>query len=73
MNHWNTDEERDLDELTPEELQACLAHLEEELAKLDAREPADETSAAYDDWADEHEELEDWIDDVKDRLDDLPA
>lgn len=72
-NQWNPEQERDLDEMTVEELQACLAQLEEELALLDAREPADENSEAYEDWAEEHEELEDWIDDVKDCLDDLKA
>ena len=68
-NQWNPEQERDLDEMTVEELQACLAQLEEELALLDAREPADETSEAYEAWADEHEELEDRIDDVMDLLD----
>ena len=73
MNQWDPGEERDLYELNAEELRACLAHLESELAALDAREPADEASKAFEDWADEHEELEDWIDEVKDRLDDLTA
>lgn len=62
-------EEPDIYEMDKEQLQAYLLSLEEELAKLDAREPKNMNSAAYEDWADEHEELEDYMDEVRELLD----
>ena len=45
------------------------AALMAQIAELDAREPADMESEAYEAWADEHEELEDLLDDILDQLD----
>lgn len=52
-----------------EELRQQLADLQAQLAQLDAREPADEESDAFAAWSEEHEDLEDQIDDILDMLD----
>ena len=51
-----------------DQLKRQLELLQEELARLDAREPQDEESEEYEAWAEEHEDLEDQIDDVLDEL-----
>jgi len=61
----------DVYEMDPEQLRAYLAELEKERDRLDAAEPRDLESEEYDQWADEHEELEDLIDDVIDRLEQI--
>ena len=38
---------------------------------MDAREPSMKDAQAYEDWADEHEELEDYLDEILDRMDAL--
>ena len=58
----------DPDDMPLPRLKEHLEFLEDELALLDSSEPEDEDSEEYDDWADRHEELEDLIDDVLDRL-----
>lgn len=63
-------EETYLEDMSRPELEAYLAQLERRLADLDAREPRSMTSPAYDDWADEHEVLEDAIDEVRELLED---
>jgi len=52
-----------------EELRQMLSQLREKLAQLDAREPANEDSEEYELWGQEHEDLEDQIDDILDLLD----
>ena len=52
-----------------EELLARVQELHEKLAELEAREPEDMTSAAYDRWAERHEALEDELDDLMELLD----
>lgn len=52
-----------------EELRQQLAELQVQLAQLDAREPSDEESDAFELWSEEHEDLEDQIDDILDMLD----
>ena len=52
--------------------EALLSYLEELRARieaLDAVEPKNMNSEAYEEWGDLHEELEDLVDDVLDRLD----
>ena len=61
----------DPDGLDREGLLACLASLRQRIAELDAAEPEDMESEAYEDWGDRHEELEDLVDEILDRLDDL--
>lgn len=59
----------DLDAMTRDGLEAYLAALKTELARLDAREPRCLTGSAHSQWEDDHEELEDLIDEVLDRMD----
>ena len=59
----------DAEEPEQEELLARVQELQEELAELEAREPEDMTSAAYDRWAERHEALEDELDDLMELLD----
>lgn len=53
------------------DLERQLAELQEELIALDAREPKNMNSEAYETWADEHEDLEDQIDEILDALEEL--
>ncbi len=59
----------DAEEPEQEELLARVQELHEKLAELEAREPEDMTSAAYDRWAERHEALEDELDDLMELLD----
>ena len=61
----------DPQDMNREELERYLSLLQNELADLDAREPKNANSEAYETWADEHEELEDLMDEVLDRLEEL--
>lgn len=57
--------------LNEAQLRENQAALLAQLAALDAREPENMDCAAYEDWADEHEELEDLLDEIQDLLDAL--
>ena len=59
----------DLESMTAEQLQFCLAETRQKIEALDAQEPADMESEAYEAWGDAHEMLEDILDDIRDRLD----
>lgn len=61
----------DLDSMTPEQLRVCQEETQQKIAALDAQEPADMESEAYEIWGDAHEMLEDILDDIQDRLDAL--
>ena len=65
------EEEPDILGMDPAELKDYLARLYALRKDLDSRDPGNEESEEYDDWADAHEELEDRIDEVLDRLDEL--
>ncbi|MGM9538197.1 MAG: hypothetical protein ACI3VN_07695 [Candidatus Onthomonas sp.] len=65
------EEEVDLSALTREQLLERLALLREQIAQLNAAEPRNQNSEAYEAWGDRHELLEDLADDVLDRLDEL--
>lgn len=58
-----------LEEMSREQLCAYLAQLQQRLAQLDLREPKAMQGEAYEAWADEHEALEDAIDEVCEFLD----
>lgn len=58
----------DIENMTREQLEDYQKQLLEKLSQLDAKEPADMDDPAYEDWADEHEELEDLLDEVQDVL-----
>lgn len=61
----------DINDMNVFQLQEYLQVLQDELAQLDKLRPKNESSEEFDLWADEHEELEDLIDDVMDRLDEI--
>ena len=65
----NPQEYVDMEAMSLDELRAFQDEMRALLAELDAREPKSMNSPAYDDWAEEHEELEDLLDDIQDRLD----
>ena len=62
------EEEPDIYEMDPEQLKEYLAQLRAQIALLDEEEPADMESEEYESWGEQHEELEDLVDDVLDRL-----
>ena len=64
-------EEKDIYEMNLSELQAHYAAMQEQLHALDAKEPRNMNSDAYEEWADEHEELEDYLDEILDRMEEL--
>lgn len=66
-----SEEEVDLSLLDRDQLLERLARLREQIAQLNAAEPRNQNSEAYETWGDRHELLEDLVDDVLDRLDEL--
>lgn len=64
-------DEPDIDEMNADQLREYLAELEAQLDELDGEEPEDDESEEYDEWAEKHEAIEDLIDDVNDRLEEL--
>ena len=65
------EEPEDIYEMNLQQLQAHYAAMQEELHALDAKEPKNMNSDAYEEWADEHEELEDYLDEILDRMEEL--
>lgn len=61
----------EVEELTLEELYEVREQILADIAELDGRMPFDEGSEAFADWAEEHEEAEDLLDDVVDRIEEL--
>ncbi|HCO62753.1 MAG TPA: hypothetical protein DIT49_04990 [Clostridiales bacterium] len=62
------------DAQTPPDREALLAqltHVRMLLARLDEEEPQDMDSESHAAWGERHEELEDWVDEILDMLDDL--
>jgi len=64
-------EEPDIDDMDANQLRGYLAELEAQLEELDGEEPEDDESEEYDEWVEKHEAIEDIIDDVNDRLEEL--
>ena len=58
----------DLDVKDRQALTAYLAEIRRRIAALDEREPENMSSEAYDEWSEEHEQLEDLADDILDRI-----
>lgn len=54
--------------MAEEELAEFLAELLGQRQEMDAAEPDETDEETYETWADAHEELEDLIDEVRDRL-----
>lgn len=65
------EEPKDIYEMTLSELQEHYRQMQEELQALDAKEPKNMNSELYEEWADEHEELEDYLDEILDRMEEL--
>ena len=65
------EEPKDIYEMTLEEIREHYAAMQEQLHDLDAKEPKNMNSELYEAWADEHEELEDYLDEILDRMEDL--
>ena len=61
----------DIEAMDREELKACLQEVQERIADLDEREPADMNSEEYESWGDLHEELEDLADEIVERLEEM--
>ena len=64
-------EEQDIDTMDKGALLSYLEQLRERIEQLDAAEPKNMNSEAYEEWADEHEELEDYLDEILDRMEAL--
>ena len=62
------EQEGDIYQMTLPQLQAHYEAMQRELMALDAREPDPRDEEAYEAWADEHEELEDYLDEILDRM-----
>ncbi len=58
----------DMENMTEEQLKSYQAKLLQQLAELDAREPEDMDDPSYEDWAEEHEDLENLLDELQDLL-----
>ena len=54
--------------MTIEELQKYQAHLEQQIVEMDENESEDQESEEFDEWAEQHEKLEDMLADVMDKL-----
>ena len=61
----------ELEDLTLEELYEVREQILTDLAELDEKMPFDEGGEAFIDWAEEHEDMEDLLDDVVDRIEEL--
>jgi len=64
-------EEMPIEEMTLPQLQYYWDALLDVLEDMDRREPRNRNSEAYDAWAEEHEDLEDLMDEIRDRMDEL--
>lgn len=61
----------DIDDVTDEELPELREQIEDAIHALDQKEPRNMNSEAYEEWGDLHEELEDILDEILDRLEEL--
>ena len=64
-------EEQDISTMDRDALLSYLEQLREQIENLDAVEPKNMNSEAYEEWGDLHEELEDLVDDVLERLEEM--
>ena len=65
------EQEADIYQMTLPQLQAHYEAMQRELMELDAKEPSPKNEEAFEAWADEHEELEDYLDEILDRMETL--
>ena len=59
------------EDMTRDELNEYIGLLRADIAALDLKEPKSMTSKRYEAWADEHEELEDLLDEALELLEDM--
>ena len=64
-------EDLDIDSMDKDALLSYLEQLRARIGELDDAEPKNMNSEAYQAWGELHEELEDLVDDVLDRLDEM--
>lgn len=64
-------EEPDFDNMDKAALLSYLEQLRARIEQLDDVEPKNMNSEAYEEWGNLHEELEDLVDDILDRLDEM--
>ncbi len=62
------EEAPDTQTLEPQELEALRLQTQQMISALDALEPRSERNENYDHWAELHEDLEDLLDEILDRL-----
>ena len=66
---WEVPSSRELAAMSASQLKDCLAQVQVQIQALDAQEPANMESEAYEDWAEVHENWEDLQDEILDLLD----
>ena len=71
MDFADFQEEPELENMNREQMEEYLRQVRAQIAQLDEEEPADMNSEAYETWGDAHEELEDLVDEITDRLEEL--
>lgn len=72
FNQFRT-EDLDIDSMDKDALLSYLEQLRARIGELDDAEPKNMNSEAYQAWGELHEELEDLVDDVLDRLDEMKS
>ena len=65
---FSQEQEEDIYQMPQPQLQVHYVAMQRELMALDARAPSPKNEEAYEAWADEHEELEDYLDEILDRM-----
>ena len=68
---FESEEYPDIESMDTQQLRDYLEELRSRIAVLDSQEPKKMDSEEYETWGDAHEELEDLVDEVLDRLEDL--
>lgn len=61
----------DVEDMEPDTLKQWRDRIAAAIRQLDGAEPKNETSEEYDQWAQDHEDLEDILDEILDRLEEL--
>lgn len=71
FNFSNHLEEPDISSMDEAALRTYLKELQERIAQLDEAEPSNMESEEYEIWGEAHEDLEDLVDEVMDRLEEF--
>lgn len=61
----------DVEDMEPDTLKQWRDRIAAAIRQLDGAEPKNEASEEYDQWAQDHEDLEDILDEILDRLEEL--